>query len=205
LHILRGSEYSSLPQKHRDVLSDRSPSTSSIGPTTPQRIGSPGVNGMSAKLARPFLHPTVSRLRSHTPQLASNGSDVTQRSQLHEGASPSPSHFSAMSRMSSMSNLHTVSSDDQTADPISSSDREVFKWTELRNITQHVFAKTLQKAYTVLGSPALSSPTVLAANGLVCIGTEAGKICVYDFRQTLKCICGDDSSGTRSAPWCNIL
>jgi hypothetical protein len=104
-----------------------------------------------------------------------------------------------------MSNLHTVSSGDRSADPISSSDREVFKWTELRNITQHVFAKTPQKAYAVLGSPGLGSPMVLAANGLVCIGTDAGKICVYDFKQTLKCICGDDSSGTSSVAWSNVF
>ena len=104
--------------------------------------------------------------------------------------------------MSSMSNLHTASSGDPKMDPNLSSDREVFKWTELRNITQHAFATATHKASTVPGSSTLGAPTVLAANGLVCVGTEAGKICVYDFRQTLKCICGDDTSGMSFAIQC---
>ena len=37
---------------------------------------------------------------------------------------------------------------------------------------------------------------MLAANGLICIGTESGKIYVYDFKQTLKCVCGNDALGT---------
>jgi hypothetical protein len=36
---------------------------------------------------------------------------------------------------------------------------------------------------------------VMAANGLICIGTESGRILVFDFKQTLRCICGDSSSG----------
>lgn len=47
----------------------------------------------------------------------------------------------------------------------------------------------------MLGSLALGSPMVLAANGLVCIGTDSGRIFVFDFKQTLKCICGNDGSG----------
>ncbi|XP_006461129.1 hypothetical protein AGABI2DRAFT_221648 [Agaricus bisporus var. bisporus H97] len=42
---------------------------------------------------------------------------------------------------------------------------------------------------TVLGTQRFESPTVLAANGYVCIGTSDGKILVYDFRQNLQCVC----------------
>ncbi|KAF9012366.1 Golgi CORVET complex core vacuolar protein 8-domain-containing protein [Cyathus striatus] len=42
----------------------------------------------------------------------------------------------------------------------------------------------------------MGTPTVLTANGLICIGMDSGKVCVYDFKQTLKCVCGGDSSDT---------
>ncbi|EGN99739.1 hypothetical protein SERLA73DRAFT_88352 [Serpula lacrymans var. lacrymans S7.3] len=34
---------------------------------------------------------------------------------------------------------------------------------------------------------------VLSANGLICVGTDMGRIYVFDFKQTLKCICGQDA------------
>ncbi|RDB25342.1 Vacuolar protein sorting-associated protein 8 [Hypsizygus marmoreus] len=185
---------------HPDVHSDNTPSTSSIGLFTPQRIGSPALNGSALKMARPFLHPTVSRLRSYPSQAhqpVSNGSGMTSHSHLNDGMSPSPSHFSAMSHMSSVTNLHADSSSDhkntgfsRSADAV----REVFRWTDLRHVTEHMYNSLTQKLSSVLGAPLLGTPTVLAANGLICIGTDEGKICVYDFRQTLKCICGADTS-----------
>jgi hypothetical protein len=48
---------------------------------------------------------------------------------------------------------------------------------------------------TVLGTQRFESPTVLAANGYVCVGTSDGKILVYDFRQNLQCLCGQDLPG----------
>jgi len=33
---------------------------------------------------------------------------------------------------------------------------------------------------------------VLAANGLICVGTQTGHIVVFDFKQNLKCICGTE-------------
>lgn len=151
----------------------------------------------SPGIARPLLHPAISRLRSspYSSRLPSTGSVESQHFNIPDGVSPYLSHFSSMSRVSSVSNLHTASSDNPQVDPVSSSDQEVFKWTELHIITQHLFPTSVQKASAVLGSPMSGSPTILAANGLICLGTNTGKICVYDFRQTLKCICGDDSSG----------
>src|SRR5262249_52804351 len=56
-------------------------------------------------------------------------------------------------------------------------------------------SKAANKASAILGAPTIGAPTVLAANGLICIGTDEGKICVFDFKQTLICICGNDPSG----------
>ncbi|KAJ7703147.1 Golgi CORVET complex core vacuolar protein 8-domain-containing protein [Mycena rosella] len=147
----------------------------------------------SKLLARPFLHPNVSRLRSYTPgsRPVSSASIGSLGSHFFD-ASPAPSHFSAISRVSSFSNLHTPSSSEAPTGPRgSAAAREVFRWTQLRNITHHMYAPKAAKASSLLGPSSLGSPTVLAANGLICIGTDNGTICVYDFKQSLKCVCGN--------------
>lgn len=52
-----------------------------------------------------------------------------------------------------------------------------------------------------MGTTDLGAPTVMAANGLICVGTETGFICVFDFKQNLKCICGTDAIGEDCLPW----
>ncbi|KAJ7346672.1 lateendosome to vacuole transport-family protein [Mycena albidolilacea] len=112
-----------------------------------------------------------------------------------------------MSRMSSVSNLglHTPTSSEAQALPHDhhhggGAEREVFRWTQLRNITHHMYApKASGKASSLLGA-SLGAPTVLAANGLICIGTDSGTICVYDFKQTLKCVCGNEAAGKSVGP-----
>jgi len=142
------------------------------------------------KLTRPFLHPNVSRLRSYTPQ----GSRVPSNSSVGTNVnvtSPSPSHFSSLSRMSSSSNLQALSTT-ENSDVASHSNKPVeqesFRWTHLRNISTHIYSAKSNKASSVLGA-SMGFPTALAANGLICIGTDDGQICVYDFKQNLKCIC----------------
>lgn len=81
---------------------------------------------------------------------------------------------------------------------IQSIERDVFRWTNLHTVTKEVYASAnsaTRKAITVLGAQRFETPTVLAANGYVCIGTSDAKILVYDFRQNLKCVCGEDLSG----------
>lgn len=73
--------------------------------------------------------------------------------------------------------------------------REVLRWTQLRVIGEHIYAGQASKASAFLGAQSSGSPTVLAANGLICIGTDTGRVLVFDFKQTLKCVCGIDSSG----------
>lgn len=172
---------------------------------TPDRTASP--TGTPSGLSKPFIHPTISRLRSYTPRASlqpSNGSLGSFHSPQFDGVSPSPSHFSEISRSSSPFNLTAVSSQNRDIhspnDHYTQSEREVFRWTNLRNIGHHIFAKTSLKASTVLGSLALGSPMVLAANGLVCVGTDSGRIFVFDFKQTLKCICGNDGIGMLILP-----
>jgi len=182
--------------QHGDVTSDGTPSTSSMHASsllTPERMSSP--TGMPSKLAKPFLHPTISRLRSYplqAAQISSSGSAGTRFSYLFDGVSPSASHLSEFSRSSSPFNLNNS---EPSPNGTIHSGREVFRWTKLRNVGHHIYAKTSAKASAVLGSLAFGSPMVMAANGLVCIGTDSGRIFVFDFKQTLKCICGSDASG----------
>ncbi|KAK0212552.1 Golgi CORVET complex core vacuolar protein 8-domain-containing protein [Desarmillaria ectypa] len=102
--------------------------------------------------------------------------------------------------MSSLSNLHTSSWVEEKGNSSSKPPQtDVFKWTELRIIEQQLKAKS-PKVSSILGAPFLGSPTALAANGLICIGTDEGRICVFDFKQKLVCVCGTEATGKAAGP-----
>ncbi|KAF8906501.1 Golgi CORVET complex core vacuolar protein 8-domain-containing protein [Gymnopilus junonius] len=187
-------------QHFDDVFSNNSPSASVVGLSTPDSGVSSPESKFHFKLARPFLHPTVSRLRSYTPQSSnarSNASSATSHSHLFDGKSPPLSHFSSLSRASSISNLPSVlvgKSKEPQKDTVFEP-RQVFKWTELQAISRIMYSKASQKVSNVLGAPLLGSPTTLAANGLICLGTTEGKVVVHDFNQTLICVCDSNIPG----------
>jgi hypothetical protein len=139
----------------------------------------------------PFLLPSVSRLRSFASR--------SPRSEVNHylpadistavGFSSPPSHVSDISRSS------TPGTSKGTWKGYRKVEREVFRWTVLQNAGNQLYGKRPSKAAIVLGASNLGSPTVLAANGLICVGTDAGRIFVFDFKQTLLGICGNDTSG----------
>ena len=92
-----------------------------------------------------------------------------------------------------MSNLLTTSSARQEDASNSQTVREVFRWTELQAIMQTIYLSP--KASGLLGALSLGRPTVLAANGLICTGTDDGKVVVHDFKQSLICICESNLQG----------
>jgi len=192
----------SLQQHVDDIFSENSPSNSSSGPLTPpSRMSSPDSKTSYFKLARPFLHPAVSRLRSYTPQasrISHDGSVASSHSHLFDGNSPSPSHFSSISRVSSVSHLQTTSSTKQDDASNGERSREVFRWTELQGIMPTIYTNLSPKASNLLSISSLGRPTVLAANGLICTGTDDGKVVVHDFKQTLICICESNVQGSFS-------
>lgn len=141
-------------------------------------------------LPEPFLLPSVSRLRSFTsksPRSEVNHNSIADFSPVIGFASP-PSRVSDLSRSS------TPGAGKGHRD-LAKVEREVFKWTVLQNAGNQLYRKRPSKAALVLGASNLGSPTVLAANGLICVGTDAGRIFVFDFKQTLLGVCGDDASG----------
>ncbi|TDL25957.1 hypothetical protein BD410DRAFT_716446 [Rickenella mellea] len=164
------------------------------------KLSSPSPNGSPAKHVRPFLHPNVSRLRSVIPhpspnRMSSVSSFGTLPSYDRDAASPSPSHFSTLSRHPSQSEL-TTGDTQRRSDAV----REAFRWTILREIGDLLYTRTPSKASAVLGSDKFGSPTVLSANGYICIGTETGRVCVFDFKQQLRCVCGGDITGKQFGP-----
>ncbi|EJD52339.1 hypothetical protein AURDEDRAFT_180960 [Auricularia subglabra TFB-10046 SS5] len=138
-----------------------------------------------------FLHPTISRLRSFTPRYGGgrmpSGSTV-RSSPFGNDMSPQPSHFSAISRDSSWAEAPQGTS---TPHNESADEHKPFRWTALREIGHHIYASKSHKATELLGMH--GTATVLAANGLVCVGTDRGKTFVFDFKQQLRCICGTDA------------
>ncbi|KAF8630633.1 hypothetical protein AX15_002784 [Amanita polypyramis BW_CC] len=185
-------EQSVLSEQH--ILSDDS---ASVAPPEPVASEQHAINPVrQLQLRRPFLHPSVSRLRSYTPgpvsRTASDLSFVSTRTP--PGATSISSHFSSMSHESPLL-THNVTTPD-TARKENSKEWEVFKWAELGSITQRFYSTPSQKANDVLAMRPASNPTVLAANGLICIGMVDGSVYVFDFMQTLKSICGADLNGT---------
>ncbi|KAI0715216.1 hypothetical protein C8Q76DRAFT_568514, partial [Earliella scabrosa] len=71
---------------------------------------------------------------------------------------------------------------------------EVLRWTQLRVLGEHIYAGQGSKASALPGTQSSGSPTELTANGLVCIGTDTGRMLVFDFKQTSKCVCGSEQS-----------
>ena len=140
--------------------------------------------GFPQEKRRPFLHPHISRLRSGLPtsprqRLVSSTSFGSAAPDAREALlSPSPSHFSSLSlsRASSSSNLRAGASREREQDAIA--------WTALRIAGEHIY-KIPDKANAVLGTQAMGSPTVLSANGMICVGTDAGRVFVFDFKQRL--------------------
>jgi len=109
--------------------------------------------------------------------------------------SPSPSRFSSISRVSSISNFRTSLKGGDIYGDEAHNVRKVFMWAELQTVTHLIFSKASQKVSTVLGGPLLGSPTTMVTNGLMCVGTTEGKIVVHDFKQSLVCICESNISG----------
>lgn len=165
-----------------------SPSSDS-GFLLPPRITVSETPDPLASFRKPFLHPSISRLRSVTPQSSRSTSAGSAANDHTEVLSAAPSHFSALSKGSISAVSHN------SRGTVHEDDREVFRWTQLRHIGENIYGNHPMKALTVLGSQFVGSPTVLAANGLICVGTDMGKTLVFDFKQNLKCICGENQQG----------
>jgi hypothetical protein len=173
-----------------DIQLDISASTSAslvMSSLPHSRVGSPVPNGPFLQFPKPFPHPNVSRLRSFTPKGSPAPSTGSFHAQAINSFSPSPSYFSEISRTSSPSTGNNGL--------LTGQEREVVRWSSLRSAGSHLYNQNPANPPSVFGNPTMGAPMVLAANGFICVGTDKGRIFVFDFKQTLKCICGSDVSG----------
>ncbi|KAI0245854.1 hypothetical protein BJV78DRAFT_1259612 [Lactifluus subvellereus] len=155
----------------------------------------------------PGSFPTrPSRASAYTPHTSPGSSATSARSALR-GVSPIPSSFSTLSPGLSLSahiplphlpgtGNHDFPFPRTNGHHPAAGARSVFRWTHLRTLEPHLFARSSNKAQAVLGAAAPGAPTAMAANGLICIGTEGGRVLAFDFKQTLRCICGDPAAET---------
>lgn len=132
--------------------------------------------GSPSRYSRFFPHSTFSRLRSFTPQ-------PEIKRIMSTSLVPEVAHVSKASASGTSSPTGMMSSSEEHVKQ--SPTHEVFRWTPLKDLGQHLFTK---KAVTMLGS-SFGEPTVLAVNGLICIGTDRGYALVFNFKQDLLCIC----------------
>lgn len=140
---------------------------------------------------QPFLPPSVSRLRSFASRSPRN--EVNHN--LPADVSTAIGFASPPSRVSDISRSSTPGTATGAWKGCLRVEREVFRWAVLQNAGDQLYGNRPSKAAIVLGASNLGSPTVLAANGLICVGTDAGRIFIFDFKQTLLGICGNDVSG----------
>jgi hypothetical protein len=160
----------------------------------------------------PFLHPSVSRLRSFTPHHRTRiPSSSTLHTSYSRALSPEPSHFSAISRASSVSApldvvheyklpnvTHAIASPPPTTSRVPELFEHwvVFRWTMLRQISSQIYPPFPSKAAAILDTR-MGRPTVIVTGGLVCVGTDTGRTYVFDFKQQFKFICGPETPGER--------
>jgi hypothetical protein len=192
-----------------------SPSSTAASLSSPSAMSSFLPNGAltdslstPSKHSPPFLHPSTSRLRSYMTH-ASPVASVTSAHSPLRGVSPSPVPSSFTLSPGSSSSAHLPfplpgAPEKHDFLQVNGHDlfdaREVFRWAQLHNLGTHLPARhPSNKVQAMLGAPAVGAPMVMAANGLICIGTESGRILVFDFKQTLRCICGDPASGALRA------
>ncbi|PFH51516.1 hypothetical protein AMATHDRAFT_2972 [Amanita thiersii Skay4041] len=184
-----------------EAVSHESSHSSPSAPTETSPVEPPTAATINVKQPHPFLHPSVSRLRSYDP--SRSGSRMPQ---LDEGLGLTLSLPSG-GLMPVSSHVSTISHESYPLSPLPESldtgekaldhknvvePREVFKWTELNAIAQVLYSSKPPKASSVLGTTKVGRPTALVANGLICIGMDDGAIFVYDFKQNLQCICGSN-------------
>jgi len=196
---------------YKKIVEDASSPSPDIHSPSISALKIPG-ESFPAPVRPPFLHPSVSRLRSFIPHhKARVSSSSTFQTSFSQVLSPEPSHFSAISRASSVSApldpvlentvpeaSHPIASPSPavTGVPELFEHREVFRWTTLKQISSQIYPSFSSKAAAILDTR-MGRPTVIVTGGLVCVGTDTGRTYVFDFKQQFKFVCGPETAGER--------
>ncbi|ORY29167.1 Golgi CORVET complex core vacuolar protein 8-domain-containing protein [Naematelia encephala] len=211
-------EFGVLQSPQRDDASDRTPSTVSISTSAGHR-GSPAVTPSLLK-RETYLHPSVSRLRSHlrTSSASTQHSIPDRPTPFH---ARTPSHFSqiSMSRSDSVSTTsgHRPALPELPIVPKEGQARQdpAFVFHPLRHLSAHLFSRKQNGSMSPLrqtqsrkiGSSlgfrgqngddepggGWGQPTVLDVRGVIAVGTDKGWTIVYGFGQEVRHVLGTDS------------
>lgn len=182
-------------------MSDRSPSISSSSYRNADQSGS---NLSPMRLKRqsttPYVHPSISRLRSHMRSSSSNSQASLSGRPAHLLHNRIPSHFSQISlaRSDSTSNMSSVLNPPPASIPAPKSEDPAFAFHPMRQLSAHLFSKRSggRAAKQAEEGPqiALGKPTVMAVKGAIAVGTDNGYVAVYSFNQELRCILGTQAT-----------
>ncbi|CDZ98303.1 Vacuolar assembly/sorting protein VPS8 [Phaffia rhodozyma] len=218
------------PSQMEDAFSDKTPSTRSNEPlafasTPPIRMTSPTSSVNSAQPRRPaFLHPTVSRLRSHVRHPSTSSINSTASSQLPAfDRSISSSHFSQLSRSNSSSTIHSLvdpqsmrassslsvplpSTSISPPSPPELSLDDPMRYTTLKRISHALYprGRPTSKMANLSGDnrnrPDMGDPTMMVAGGWICVGTTKGWVGAWDFRGDLRGWFGNETISNEAGP-----
>ena len=146
----------------------------------------------------PYLHPSVSRLRSHMRSSSLSSQHSLPSRQDHLTHSRIPSHFSQMSFTHSDS--ASVASDSRNPIPpipatpqMPIKSEPAFNFHPLRQLSAYLSLK--QGGNQTVGK--IGRPTVMDVRGMIAIGTEGGHVAIFSFNQDLQCVLG--SEGQRAS------
>nr|ODN92968.1 hypothetical protein L204_05147 [Cryptococcus depauperatus CBS 7855] len=187
-------------------------STTSLAPTRLKESAYP-YRAMPSPNRTSFIHPSISRLRSHMRFSSSTTQQSLQNPQFL--GLRLPSHFSQISDAKSET-MSTGSTPVQPASlqneiPTPSRTKELepaFQFHPLRKLSAHAFSRDksgmtsprpqfTKKATSILGVPLgspltevastdLGNPTVMDICGMVAIGTNRGHVVIYGFGQDIR-------------------
>ena len=215
-----GEDESEFPQ--RDDLSEVTPpSTVSASLIDSQHPSiRPSVTPSPFKRsATPYLHPSVSRLRSHLRTTSSSTQQTVPDRPSGLAQSRLPSHFSQISLARSITESVLSASRPPVSDapklPALSPQSPPFSFHPLRQLSAHLFSRqngastptrptASRKASSILGlangAPAMEEekdfgrPLVMDVRGIIAVGTEGGLVLVYGFDQTFKLVLRNDAT-----------
>jgi hypothetical protein len=162
----------------------------------------------------PSQDPSISRLRSHirhpsTSSINSTSSSQAGRSSQNPPPAPPSSHFSQLSRTTSSSTLHSLNSSShlstKQSQPASTpSSADPIHYTTLKRISHFLYPSRSSAKLASLGAMAgaegrklkrgeLGVPTVMSAEGMICVGTDKGWVGVWDFKGEMRGWYGNES------------
>lgn len=131
------------------------------------------------------------------PNLAGSSTSISRRSSVSQGpgqhrrlrAEQSADDSESVSARDLHSEAHVANT--ATLSPVDGN--KSFKWVSLSKITQRLRINRSGTRESLLGMA-----TVMKASGIICIGTAKGWAMVFDYSQTLRCVCGNDATVKQS-------